>query len=104
MTKESPSETSGELLGEEHELTLAELCRASRVSAETVLDLVAEGVVDAAGGEVSSWRFRAVSIRRVRCAVRLQRDLGVNAAGAALALDLLEELESARQRLRRFGG
>jgi chaperone modulatory protein CbpM len=34
--------------------------------------------------------------------MRLQRDLGVNVAGVALALDLLEEIERMQTRLRRF--
>ena len=41
-------------------------------------------------------------LRRVRRAQRLQRDLGVNTPGIALALELLEEVESLRARLRRF--
>jgi chaperone modulatory protein CbpM len=32
----------------------------------------------------------------------MQRDLGINTPGAALALDLLDELEQLRSRLRRF--
>ena len=32
-----------------------------------------------------------ISVRRVRRAQRLEQDLGVNVAGAALALELLEE-------------
>ncbi len=96
------SELHGEVLDEETEISLGELCRVCEVTAETVLELVEEGIVDpAAAGR--NWRFRAVSIRRVRCAVRLQRDLGVNAAGAALALALLEELETVREQLRRGG-
>jgi chaperone modulatory protein CbpM len=39
----------------------------------------------------------------VRCALRLERDLGVNLAGAALALDLLDELNRLRARQRRLG-
>ncbi len=38
-------------------------------------------------------------MKRVRCAMRLTRDLGVNYAGAALALDLLDELDLLRARL-----
>ncbi|HEX5420566.1 MAG TPA: chaperone modulator CbpM [Gammaproteobacteria bacterium] len=89
-------------MNDKSELTLGELCRACEVSAERVLALVEEGVIDPEGPEVSRWRFRAISIRRVRWAVSLQRDLGVNSAGAALAVDLLEELEALRERLRRF--
>jgi chaperone modulatory protein CbpM len=38
----------------------------------------------------------------VRCVIHLQRDLGVNLAGAALALDLLEELQQLRARISRL--
>jgi len=95
---------SGELLEEDSELTLAELCRTCRLPAERVFELVAEGVVDPLGRDPAQWRFRGISIRRVHCALRLEQDLGVNIAGAALALDLLEELERLRARLRRLDG
>lgn len=101
-TKESIELVYAEVLDDDAGVTLGELCRICQVSAERVLELVDEGIVEPEGGEVAHWRFRAVSIRRARSALRLQRDLGVNAAGAALALDLLEELEAMRARLRRF--
>jgi len=93
---------SGELLEEDIELTLAELCRACGLPADRVVELVEEGVVDPTGQDPTCWRFSAISIRRVHSARRLERDLGVNAAGAALALDLLEELERLRARLQRL--
>lgn len=102
MTKDLESLLSGEVLEEDVELTLAQLCRACDLPADRVFDLVEEGIVEPAGRDPRRWRFRGVSVRRVRCAVRLERDLGVNAAGAALALDLLEELEALRMRLRRM--
>jgi chaperone modulatory protein CbpM len=34
--------------------------------------------------------------------MRLQRDLGINLAGIAVALDLLDEVETLRARLRRL--
>jgi len=43
-----------------------------------------------------------VSLRRIRCAQRLEEDLGVNTPGVALVLDLLEELERIRARLGRI--
>jgi len=36
-------------------------------------------------------------------ALRLQRDLGLNLAGAALALELLDEVEALRAQLRVMG-
>lgn len=102
--KERLSLLSGEVMEEEVELTLAELCQACRMPAEQVFDLVDEGVVEPVGRDPSSWRFRGISVRRVRCVQRLERDLGVNVAGAALALELLEELERLRTRLHRLEG
>ncbi len=104
MTKDLLSLLSGDVLEEEVELTLAELCRACQVPADQVYELVEEGIIEPQGREPARWRFRGVSLRRVRCALRLERDLGVNFAGAALALDLLEELESLRRRLGRLEG
>lgn len=93
---------SGDVLEEDMELTLAELCRACRLHAEQVVELVEEGIVEPAGRDVAQWRFRGTSVSRIRCAVHLRRDLGVNWAGAALALELLDELQMLRARVRRF--
>ena len=103
MTDELLSLLSGEVLEEDVELTLAELCRTCRLPAEQVFALVEEGVVEPLGRDPAHWRFRGVSVRRVHCALRLERDLGVNTAGAALVLELLDELEAMRARLRRMG-
>jgi chaperone modulatory protein CbpM len=95
---------SGEVLEEHENLSLEEFCRVCRVSVEEVFILVEEGIVEPRGRESSVWRFHGASVRRVRCAVQLRKDLGVNWAGAALALDLLDELQDLRTRLRRFEG
>ena len=95
---------SGEIFEEEIELSLADLCRACRLSAERVFELIEQGVVEPIGRDPTRWRFQGISVRRVRCAQRLAQDLGVNVAGAAVAIDLLEELERLRARLRRLEG
>lgn len=104
MSNELETMLRGELLDDEVELTLADLCRACAVPADEVFELVEQGLVEPRGREPTGWRFEAISVRRVRCAVRLQRDLGVNRAGAALALELLEEMEALRRRLRELEG
>jgi len=103
MSNDVKSWLSGDVLEEDVELSLAELCHRCQLSAERIFELVEEGAVEPLGRDPAEWRFRGGSLRRVRCAVRLERDLGVNVAGAALALELLEELESLRARLRRLG-
>lgn len=88
----------GEVVEEHVALTLTELCRSCAVSEAQVFELVDQGVVEPLGREPDGWRFVGGSLRRVRLALHLQRDLGVNAAGAALALDLIDELEAVRAR------
>jgi chaperone modulatory protein CbpM len=39
-------------------------------------------------------------LRRARLALRLERDLEINLAGVALALELMEELEYLRRKLK----
>ncbi|TNF98518.1 MAG: MerR family transcriptional regulator [Gammaproteobacteria bacterium] len=102
MSKDLLSLMTGEILEQDVELTLGELCKACQTSAEQVFELIQEGVIEPRGREPSRWRFSGISVRRVRCVQRLEQDLGVNIAGAALALDLLEELELLRSRLRRL--
>jgi len=104
MANEVEKMLSGEILEEYMDLTLGELCRACNISAEYLFELVEQGVVEPRGRQQASWRFAGISIQRVRCAQRLQQDLGVNTAGVALVLDLLDELEQMRQRLRRLEG
>ncbi|WP_346838368.1 chaperone modulator CbpM [Microbulbifer sp. SAOS-129_SWC] len=90
------------LLDEESELTLGELCRACGIPADRILALVEEGIIEPRGTVQARWRFSGICVRRVRRVYHLQRDLGVNLAGAALAIQLLEELEQLRAHLARL--
>jgi chaperone modulatory protein CbpM len=87
---------------EEDSLTLEQLCHACGVHAEWVISLVEESIIEPQGDEIQVWRFSGASLVRVRSALRLQRDLGVNLAGIALALDLMEELENLRAELKKM--
>ncbi len=91
---------SGIILEEQTELTLADLCRACAVHAEYIIELVEEGVLVPAGREPAYWRFSGTHMHRATVALRLQRDLGVNLAGVGLALQLLDELQTLRARIR----
>jgi len=95
---------AGEIFEEDVDLSLADLCRLFRLPAEHVMELVEEGIAEPSGNDPAQLRFRRISVKRVRCALHLQRDLGVNTAGAALAVELLEELERLRARLQRLDG
>lgn len=95
----------GQLIEEQTLITLDELCHNCSVETEQVVTLVREGILDpvtdSLEGEPSArWQFHIASIRRVRTVVRLQRDLGVNLPGAALALELLDRIEELQRRSR----
>jgi chaperone modulatory protein CbpM len=100
MTPPKPIEAA-QLTGQtDPMLTLGDLCRACAVQTEFVLALLEEGVAQPAEGQQpATWRFSEVQVQRVTVAWRLQRDLGVNPAGAALALQLLDEMETLRAQL-----
>ena len=89
----------GQMLDERLELSLAELARACAADAEWLQSLVNEGILEPRGRLETEWRFGSICIWRVRQVRRLQADLGVNLAGAALALELLEELQELRRRI-----
>ncbi len=89
----------GIIAEEEFELSLGELCRACAVDAEWIITLVEEGVIEPHASTPDKWRFSGMSLQRARKIKRLQFDLGINLAGAALALELLDEIENLRERL-----
>jgi len=93
---------NGDVLEEGVELSMGELCHACQVPAEVIIEMVDQGLIDPLGRDPARWRFTGLSVQRVRCAQRLRRDLGVNLPGAALALELLDELERLRARLQYF--
>lgn len=88
---------SGTVLDENIEVSLKELCRMCQVGPETVLEMIEEGIIQPRGEVKSNWRFRGYEIHRLQITLRLKQDLRVNTPGAALALDLLEEIERLRR-------
>lgn len=93
----------GVILDEDAELSLTEICHACEIRSEQVIEMVQEGIVAPLGQEPAEWRFPGPDLARLRRAARLQRDLELNLPGVALALDLLDEIESLRARLHAIG-
>lgn len=85
------------LLDDSVEFSLAELCSACSVSEELVVEIVAEGIVEPSGADRAHWRFSGLAVTRVHRVLRLQHEFDVNLPGAALALELLEELDRLRR-------
>ena len=88
---------SAVLLDDSVEFSLTEVCAACRVSEDLVVEIVAEGIVEPLGSNRAQWRFTGLAVTRIQRVIRLQHEFDVNLPGAALALDLLEEIERLRR-------
>jgi chaperone modulatory protein CbpM len=99
---------TGFILEEQTALSLDDVCRACAADSGRIVALVDEGLLAPEGDSLNKppdqWNFTGAHLHRATVALRLQNDLGVNLAGAALALELLDELDSLRTRLRRLEG
>lgn len=91
------------IVEEQVEFTLLELCRVSGASEVQLVEWIEQGAIEPKYvSEDDGPHFDGVSLRRARKARHLAQDLEINAAGIALALDLLDEIEALRaQYLRR---
>ena len=91
--------TAVDVLDDDYEFSLLELCRCCAVQAETIIEMVDEGMLTPEGMAPGDWRFGGTALRRVEITLNLKQDLGVNLQGAALVLDLLDEIEELRARV-----
>ena len=103
MTRIVTTLIHGSVVDDDTEMTLVELCHACSAHEDDVRVWVSEGVLHPNAEPGQPMRFRGASLRRARVAVRLTRDLEVNTAGVALALDLLDEIAELRSKLGRAG-
>jgi len=95
----------GEIVDQSELCTISDICIACHVEEGWVSQLVAHGVIAPIEGQAKpGLRFSSLSIVRVAKAARLTRDLDLNPPGVALALDLLEEIEELRARLKLLEG
>lgn len=92
MTTREQQLLVGQIVEEELTLTLDELSGVCAVERERIVELVELGLLEPQEG--AGQRIGGDALRRARTALRLQRDLGINAAGAALVVELLERIEA----------
>jgi len=99
MTRTKLSLLQCEVVEEDVQLSLAELCRACAADDDLVRQLVEHGVIEPQGSAPQAWVFAGASLRRTRVALRLLRDLELNLPGAALAVELLDEIARLQREL-----
>jgi chaperone modulatory protein CbpM len=99
MSSSQDQALPGTIFEESAVLTIKDLSRLCAVEERHIVEFVEEGVLDVVEINTSEWHFTGSALRRARLAVRLERDLEINLAGVALALELMEELQRLRREL-----
>jgi chaperone modulatory protein CbpM len=94
---------TGILVRERDALSLEEMVEACGAETAWIVELVEIGVLSPVGRDEAAWRFGALDLLRARRLGRLARDFEASTEAAALILDLLDEIERLRARLRRAG-
>ncbi len=78
-------------------LTVPEICEIFNIEANLLRDYASYDIISPRGGSPDEWVFTMTELKRLRTAIRLQRDLELNYAGIALVMQLLEEMEDLRE-------
>jgi chaperone modulatory protein CbpM len=89
-----------QVLEDDTDIPLSDLCSRLATREEVVVELVAHGLLQPAGASPTQWRFAGVGLRRCRVALRLMNDLGLNVPGAVLAVELIEQVEVLERQVR----
>ena len=99
MSSSEDQALPGAIFEETALLTVKDLSRMCAVDERHIVEFVEEGVLSVVEIDTAEWHFTGAALRRARLALRLERDLELNLAGVALALELMEELHALRREL-----
>jgi chaperone modulatory protein CbpM len=100
MSSSEDQALPGAIFEESAVLTVKDLSRMCAVDERHIVEFVEEGVLNVVEINTTEWHFTGTALRRARLALRLERDLELNLAGVALALELMEQLEHLRHELK----
>ena len=96
MSSEDPTHLI-DAVDQDQQYSLTELCEICRLDDKWILEMIEYDVIVP---ENSIDEFNHAQLERLMKAVRLRRDLEINTAGVALALELLETIDSMKVELK----
>lgn len=91
---------AGVLMDENTTISFVEVCQKCNISEEMLLDMIEHGLFSSSLARNKISDVDQSTFIRIQSACRLQQDLGINIPGVVLVLELLEELEQARDELK----
>ena len=80
--------------------TTKAVCSNHKISNEILSDMVSWGIATPLGTSLQRWLFSQDDYDRIGCASRFNKDLDINVPGAAMALELLDELDKIRREIK----
>ena len=78
--------------------TTQAICSSHNLTKDIILEMVSWGIANPAGRKWDKWVFSQTDYERIGRATQFNRELEINISGAALVLQLLEELDKIRKR------
>lgn len=81
---------------EDVSLSLEEVCEICEIQAAMMREMIAYEIIEPRGSVPEEWLFDMAQLKRLRTALRLQRDFELNLAGISLVLHLLEQMDDMR--------
>lgn len=88
------------IIEQHYTLSVKEACCTLGIEESWVEEVIAEGIIEPRISTENAPELDEQAVQRLRTSMRLHQDLGVNISGIALVLDLLEELERLRAKVR----
>lgn len=87
---------------QESTLSLEEICDVCETDSQFIYDLINYDIIHPELISQNEWRFKLHELRRIKRALRMQRDLDLNLAGIALVMELLDRLEELQAEMKLF--
>lgn len=100
MKKQSHEPIVGQLVDENTRIHVTELCHICHIEPDFIIEMVEFGILEPEGDTSENWQFRGPDVYVTKTVLRLQRDLEVNLSGAAVIVQMMEEVEELRQKIR----
>lgn len=84
------------------QLTLDEFCNACNVDTHWVIERVSTGILSEKQNHPNEWTFTSVELLRARRLKTYEQDFEANQELAGLVVDLIEEVNTLRRKLKRY--
>ena len=78
--------------------TTQAICHGHKLNQDSINEMVSWGIADPLGSKPGKWLFTQKDSDRIGRALRFRKELDINIPGAALALQLLEEINTLRNK------